>query len=180
VYFSLALYIGEHAEKDTKVKSDGILVLGARSYIGGKYNPCLLSRMQHAVELFKDGYASKIVVSGGNDVEDGVNEAETMQKIATEMGINKKDILEEKSATSTYENFAFSQKILKQNHLHSVIVVTEPFHIPRASLVAKKLGYDYTLSPVENSSCWVPQKYFSRYFLKEPFALMGYKIEGRL
>lgn len=179
-YLLFAVYIGEQAENDTKFPSDIILVLGARSYIDGKYNPCLEARVTHAVELYKNHYAAKIIVSGGNDKEDNANEAETMKKIAIEKGVKPEDILLEKKATSTYENFLLSQNILKKNNLHSVIVVTEPFHIARASMIAYKLGYNFTLSPAENSPCWLPNKYFTKYFLKEPLAIMAYKIQNRL
>ncbi|MBU3979169.1 YdcF family protein [Patescibacteria group bacterium] len=180
IYLLLALYIGINAEHDTKSKSDAILVLGARSYIDGKYNPCLKARVEHAVELYKSKYASKILMTGGNDTEDNVNEAEIMRKIAVESGVSSKDILLEKRATSTYENLTFSQAIFKKYGLKSVKIITEPFHAARAALVADKLGMKHTLSPASTSPCWLPWKYFSGYFLKEPFAIIMYKLQNKL
>jgi uncharacterized SAM-binding protein YcdF (DUF218 family) len=180
LYFFLAFRIGKEASRDTKTKSDVILVLGAKSYHGNSYNPCLVSRMMHAVDLYKAKYAPKILVSGGFDKEDKVSEAETMKKIAINLGISSNDILLETSSTSTYENLLFSQKVVKSAHLNSVIIVTEPFHAARTALVAKKLGLKFTISPTSTSPCWLPWKYFSFYFLKEPFAVMLYKIENKL
>jgi uncharacterized SAM-binding protein YcdF (DUF218 family) len=180
LYFSLAVYVARQAGQDTKVKSDAIVVLGARSFIDGEYNPCLVSRVKHGVDLYKAHYASKLLFSGGNDLEDGVNEAETMQKIATGLGVSPNDILLEKKSTSTYENFRLSQKILQSNKLHSSIVVTEPFHVARIALVAKKLGFDFSVSPASDSSCWQKNTYFSKYFLKEPLAIILYKLENKL
>jgi uncharacterized SAM-binding protein YcdF (DUF218 family) len=180
MYVSLALYVGRKASQDTTKKSDVILVLGARSYIKGEYNPCLVSRVAHAVDLYEKGIASKIIMSGGDDTEDGVNEAETMKKIAVEKGVDGADIVLEKKATSTYENFRLSKKILEEIGSQSVIIVTEPFHIARASLVAKKAGYDFTVSPAGRSPCWQRYSYFSRYFLKEPIAILTYKLQNKL
>jgi uncharacterized SAM-binding protein YcdF (DUF218 family) len=180
IYLSLAFVVGNRAEIDTKKRSDVILILGARSYIDKKYNPCLEARVAHAVDLYKQGYASKIIVSGGNDIEDNVNEAETMKEIAIEKGVKTSDVLMEKSATSTYENFLFSQEIITTNKLKSVIIVTEPFHMPRASLIADKLQYTYTISPTRESSCWQADKYFSKYFLKESLAILQYKLQNKL
>jgi vancomycin permeability regulator SanA len=177
-YSSLAVNVARQATLDTKQKSDVILVLGARSYISGSYNPCLEARVKHAVELYKDQYAPMLLVSGGNDKEDNANEAETMKKIAIENGVEPRDIVLEKSASSTYENFLFAKKKLPENS--SVIVVSEPFHMTRASLVARKLQYRYTLSPASFSPCWQPAKYTTKYFLKEPFALMQYWIQGKI
>ena len=119
-------------------------------------------------------------MSGGYDKEDKISEAETMKKIALEKGIPSKDIILEKAATSTYENFTYSKQILNKNNLKSIIIVTEPFHMARASSVAKKLGLNFTQSPVKDSPCWQPNKYFSKYFLKEPVAILLYKLQGKL
>ena len=188
LYTALLIYIGNKAEQDTKVKSDVILVLGG-SAIGGttcygpicqqgfvphpQYNPCVVARVDHAVSLYKNDYAPKILMSGGTDKEDNVNEAETMKKIAMEAGVTEADILMEKESTSTYENLALSQKILNKAGLNSVIIVSDPYHNARAGLVASKLHYKYSLSPTRNSpSCSHPDDYF----LKEPLALIGYKL----
>lgn len=180
LYLFLTLFVAQTAELDSKTKSDIILVLGARSYINGSYNPCLVVRVDHAVELYKQKFALKILVSGGFDKEDHSSEAETMRKMAIERGVASQDILLEKKATSTYENFSFSKKILQAHHFNSVLIVTEPFHAPRASLVAQKLGLQFSISPASKNSCWLPRKYLSRYFLKEPLAIMAYKVEGKL
>src|ERR1700749_1724825 len=143
LFVILLLYIGHMAGQDTKVKSDVILVLGGNVYGGTscygpicqqkgfvpnrRLNPCLVGRVDQAVSLYKDHYAPKILMSGGNDKEDNANEAEAMEKIATEAGIPASDILMEKKSTSTYENFLFSQKILTEAGLHSVIIVTDPY-----------------------------------------------------
>lgn len=197
-YITLLVYVGNIAEHDTRVKSDIILVLGARSYsYPGSFglrswfdskshqdkheNPCLVARVNQAVSLYKNHYAPKILMSGGTDKEDNINEAETMKKIAIEAGVPEADILMEKEATSTYENFAFSQKIINESAFHSVIIVTEPYHNARAELVASKLYYKNSLSPASNSPCWNKNNYFINLnFLKEPFALMIYKLLNKI
>lgn len=180
MYVSLAIYIRNNAEKDSKVPSDVILVLGARVYISGAYNPCLKARVDHAVTLYKHKFAPKILMSGGNDKEDNANEAETMKKIAIEEGVKPEDILLEKKSSSTYENIMFSKKLFEAKNLQSVIIVTEPFHIPRASLVAKKAALSFTVSPAIDSPCWTHHTYLSKYFLKEPLAILGYKLQKKL
>ena len=180
LYLIVAFDLSRHVYDDTPKPSDVILVLGARAHITAAYNPCLVSRMMHAVELYNDKLASTILVSGGTDKEDNVNEAETMKKMAVEMGVPAEHILLEPKSTSTYENLFFSQKIMRANNLHSVIIVTEPFHSPRVELVAQKIGLDFTTSPAIKNSCWLPGKYLSPYFLKEPFAVLLYKLQGKL
>ena len=85
-----------------------------------------------------------------------------------------------KNVKSTYENFSFSQEIINLSGSKSVIIVTEPFHVPRAEMVAKKLNFNYTLSPAVDSPCWEPNKYLTKYFLKEPIAILMYKLQNKL
>lgn len=195
---ALLQYINHESHQDTKVKSDIILVLGGTAIAGNScfgpicqkigfvphphYNPCVVARVDHAVSLYKDGYAPKILMSGGNDKEDKVNEAETMKKIAMEFGVPEADILMEKESTSTYENFALSKKILKARNFHSVIIVTEPYHNARAELVASKLQYNYSVSPTRTSPCWDENNFFANWnFIKrEALALIAYKLLNQL
>lgn len=178
MYLSLALAIAPHTEKDNSIKSDAIFVLGARAFIDGKYNPCLEARMNHAIQLYKQQKAPRLILSGGTDSEDNINEAEVMKQMAIDQGIPGDTIFLEKAATSTYENFTYSSKIL--NDVNSIIIVTEPFHMPRASMIAKKLNINYTVSPANESPCWTKYKYASKYFLKEPLAIMSYKLQSKI
>lgn len=177
IYSTILVYIGLHVYDDTSTTSDVVIVLGAKSYKGDKYNPCLVSRVHHGIEVGKKTNTPIMLFTGGTDIGTTNNEAETMQKIAEEKGFAG-EILLEKESTSTYENLAFSKKIMDANNLNSAIIVTEPFHSPRASLVANTLGIEHTVSPTTDSECWTRWKFLSRFFLREPFAIVKYWWEG--
>lgn len=180
LYMFLTIYVGVNVYVDNKKKSDAILVLGAKSYKGVNYNPCLVARVERAAELYKQGYADKIIMSGGDDKEDQKNEALTMQQIAQQLHVPKNDIILEQKSTSTYENILLSSGVMRQHKMQSVIIVTEPFHSPRAALVAKKANLEYSVSPTLTSQCWLRWKYGSRFFLKEPLAIIEYFILGKI
>ena len=111
-----------------------------------------------------------------SDVTKYVNEAETMKTIAMKDGIPAADILLEDKSVSTYQNLAFSQKILNKAGLHSAIIVTDPPTNARAGLVASKLHYSYTLSPDTNTTC----AHLSDYVLREPLAIISYFLTGKI
>jgi len=180
IYIVIYVFVAVNAEKDNSIKSDSIIVLGAKSIKDGRSNPCLIARVEHAVDLYKNGMAKKIILSGGTDKEDGVNEAETMQKIALDLGVKQEDIILEKNSTSTYENILFSKKIMSENGLKTSIIVTEPFHSPRAGLIAQKLNVNHSISPAKKSACWKPFNYISFNILREPFAILEYLIKGEI
>ncbi|WP_133135199.1 YdcF family protein [Legionella rowbothamii] len=180
IYLLLAFHIAKNAEHDNKKQADAILVLGARIYRDNAINPCLVARVEHAVELYKAHYAPKLLVSGGVDKEDNVNEAQEMKRIAMSLGVPESDILLESESTSTYENMLLSKKIINEEHMHSIIIVTEPFHLPRAMLAAEKVGLKAVGSPAMKSMCWANNKYLTLYFAKEPLAIMYYKLRNRV
>ena len=191
LYASLVIHVFNMAKQDTRVKSDAIVVLGEEAISGTScfglrcqhdfassphYNPCLASRINQAVSLYKDHYASKILMSGGTDKGDNVNEAETMKKIATQDGIPEASILMEMKSTSTYQNLAFSQKILNKAGIKSIIIVTDPSTNARAELVASQLHYTYSLSPNMGTTC----SHLSDYIVREPLAIIYYFLSGKI
>lgn len=188
VFFSLCSYmfayllIAIHATYDSARTSDVIMILGEESYWGEAYNPCLVARVNHGVALYKQGYAPKLLMSGGYDENKPQhNEAETMKKIAIARGVPEKDILLEKRSTSTYENMIFSRPILQEHQLSSILLVTAPFHSPRAAwTAAKQLDQPVAVSPSLINPCWQQHTYLSRYMLREPVALIYYVLHGRL
>lgn len=191
-YGASVIYIYRMAKQDTAVKSDAIVVLGemamgGTSCFGARcqqvsvptpphYSICLESRINQAVSLYKNHYATKIVMSGGTDAADSVNEAEAMKTIALKDGIPASDILLENKSTSTYQNLAFSKEVLSKAGLHSVIIVTDPATNARAGLVASKLRYNYTLSPDVETTC----SHLGEYVLREPLAIMYYALSGKI
>lgn len=180
VYLLLAFYVTSFTFNQSAGKADTAIVLGAKSFKGSYYNPCLISRVKTAVITYQDKNIRRIIMSGGNDAEDGVNEAETMLKIAGEHGIPTQDILLEKHATSTYENLLYSKTIMAENDLKSAVIVTEPFHIARSVLIARTLEINATYLQAGDSPCWTRWRYLSKYFLKEPVAILYYVFTGRI
>lgn len=180
IYFSILFYVGKQVYFDNRKKSDAILILGAKSYKGDRYNPCLEARVQHGVDLYKNGYANILIMSGGDDEEDKVNESETMKLIAKSKGVPESDIILENKSTSSYENIMYTKKAMLSHNIKSIIIVTEPFHSPRVGLVAKKANIIHSISPTLTSQCWLKWKYGSRFFLREPLAIIQYFFQGKL
>jgi uncharacterized SAM-binding protein YcdF (DUF218 family) len=180
VFYAIAFVWLATQIKDDARASDAVIVLGARVNYNNHFNPCLVARVQHGARLVQSGLAKFLIVSGGNDVEDGANEARAMREMALQSGISSEQIILEPKATSTFENLEFSKAILKQRKLKSVIVVTEAYHTPRASMIARKLQLDFSSSPVPESACWSRFKHFSRFFLREPIAVFENWLKGNL
>ncbi|HEU4743036.1 MAG TPA: YdcF family protein [Meiothermus sp.] len=170
-------YILTNQGPTTARPSEAVLVLGARGYIDGEINPCLVGRVREGVRLVRQGLAPYLIVSGGYDPEDGHLEAEVMAQIAQGQGLKPEQIVLEPKATSTYENLLFTKQIMEARGWDSLIIVSQAFHLPRAALMAGELGLNFTLAPVPDDPC--PTVFLARSYLREPLALDFYWLGGR-
>ena len=107
------------------------------------YDPFMLfSFVNTALRDHHKNPEALIVVTGGKGLQETVTEAYAMEKYLIENGVDKKIILKEEKAVSTYENIKFSKKILDGclTDEYSVVVITNHFHIFRGVTMAKRSG----------------------------------------
>ncbi len=127
---ALALFSGQLlVVEDDAQSSDAIIV------IGGDHKP---ERVKHAVDLYQQGYAPKVIISAGTIVLEGheqLAEAQVMHRQALAMGLPEKDILIEDESKSTYENAYYSKVICRQYNMQSILLVTSLFHSRRAKQI---------------------------------------------
>lgn len=185
-YVGLWLIIRSHAqqalENPPTRPAEAALVLGARAYLHGMPNPCLVGRVHGGLDLAEQGLVSTLVMSGGGDREDGRIEAETMQRIALDSGFRGHILLESRSR-STQENFSLSSPLLRAAGIKSVIVVTEPYHLWRAqklvqaSAFGREFDVQYKAAP---SACWQTWGMLYKGALREPLAVINNYAKGYL
>lgn len=96
-------------------------------------------------ELFKQGLAPLIIISGGIGRDTpkswGETEAEVFAEIVCQQGVPEDKLMIEKQATNCAENMTFSMELLKSQRLEpkSLILVTKPYMERRALATFKKL-----------------------------------------
>lgn len=132
---------------DTSTPADALVVLGARVNPDGEPSTTLRARVEHAVTLYRRGLAPKLVFSGG--VGDfGASEAAVSRRVAVSLGVPEADCLLEEASHSTAQNAAFTAVLLREQSLRSIIVVTDPYHLPRALRLFEREGVRASGSPV--------------------------------
>lgn len=179
-YLALYAWVASLAMLESAQTSDTAIVLGAAAYHNGAWNACLVARVRQGVTLLKAGTVKKLILSGGVDIEDGASEAGVMREIALRYGADPKALLLEPLSTTTAQNLEFSQALMQREGLKSAVIVSDPFHLPRASLIARKLNLEFTVSPALASPCWTRGRMLSRYSLREPLALVDNWLRGNL
>lgn len=88
-------------------------------------------RIKHAIELYKQGYASKLILSGAAK-EGFTSNAKAMQLEASKSGIPNEAIILEEKSYNTYENALYTKEIVLSQRIESIILVTSPYHQRRA------------------------------------------------
>ncbi|WP_213655104.1 YdcF family protein [Paenibacillus vini] len=130
------------ASREYAQPADVGIVLGASMW-GDQPSPGLQERLELALQDYKEGKFRLFILSGGLDRADyRFTEAEGMANYLESKGVPRSAMLLENNATSTYENLKFSQEIMKEKGLKSVIIITHTYHGNRAYEIAKALGYD--------------------------------------
>ena len=129
---------------------DAIVVLGAAQY-DGRPSPQLQARLDHALELWNLNLASYIVVTGGKQEGDRFTEAATSRKFFGSSGVASDLIFEENSGTTTYASLLAVSKVVSELKIARVLIVSDPFHLLRAKLIAKEVGLDATSSSTRSS-----------------------------
>ena len=154
------------------VKSDTAIILGCQVY-GSEPSPFLKWRCDEGLRLYKDGIVSKIIVSGGKGQGENISEAQAMKVYLVSKGMDESDIIIEDKSASTAANLINSNKIMKQYNLKTAVIVSNKYHLKRASLIAKSLGINASYSGVFVT----PYKNHEYYgFIREIPALMKYYI----
>ena len=121
---------------------DYIIILGS-GLIGDKVPPLLAQRLEKGKTMYEKFHNHpKIVVSGGQGVDEPITEAEAMAQYLRQVGIPQEDIIIEQQSTNTLENLQFSKTILDQKSKENYycLVVTNSFHSLRAGIYMRKLG----------------------------------------
>ena len=173
IVFSLFLEIYGRVDNTTG-NEDAVIVLGA-AVKGDKISAALKSRLDTAYEYCKDNSDAVVVVSGGKGNNENMSEAEAMEKYLVSLGIEKNRIIKEDKSTSTKENVEFSKNILdkKLGKNYKTVIITNNFHILRASIVAKDAGLDFTHAG--GDMYWID---IATNCARETFALLKYAVIG--
>lgn len=118
--------------------ADCIMVLGCGIEDEETPSPMLKDRLDVGIELYKQGAAPKILLTGDNGTEQH-NEIHVMLKYTKEAGVPEKDIFCDHAGFSTYESMYRAGSIFNAER---VIVVTQTYHQYRALYIGDKLGLE--------------------------------------
>ncbi len=69
------------------------------------------------------------------------------------------------------ENLMYSKQIMSEQGFKTAVIVTDPFHIKRALLIAEDIGITAFGAPTKNSPLYTNEDLRIRYTIREVFAI---------
>lgn len=152
-----------------------IVVLGAAQYVG-KPSPVLRARLDHAISLWKRNLAPTLIVTGGRGTGDTTSEAAVSQRYAVQRGVPATAILLETEGRTTSESMAGVAALMGSRDRRDVLLVSDPFHMLRLTILARRHGLVPYASPTPTSpiaaSPSMRWKYALSESIKAPFAFI--------
>lgn len=136
-------------EFSSKDNIDCIIVLGAGVW-KGKPSAMLEDRLFEGINLYIEGVAPKIIMTGDHGREE-YDEVNIMKQFAIDKGVPSEDIFMDHAGFSTYESIYRAKEIFEAKN---VVIVTQEYHLYRALYIANQLGlnaYGVASNPREYS-----------------------------
>ena len=124
---------------DDRNASEAIVVLGAAQY-DGTPSPVLRSRLDHALELYEQGVAPEIVLTGSKQEADRFTEAYAGFTYLLNAGVPESAMAVVTDGDSTYESLAATARVLESQGVYRVTLVSDGYHNRRLLGIASELG----------------------------------------
>jgi uncharacterized SAM-binding protein YcdF (DUF218 family) len=184
---------------DSHGAPDGILILGGDIDVGAYAahdNPLGFSgtgaRILSAAMLAQRYPQARILYAGGSPnlaSDASLKEADYAIRVFENLGIERRRLLIERQSRNTFENAAFSKKLVEPGERW--LLVTSAFHMPRAMGVFRKLHFAVEPYPVDwrlegrKSLTHFPNQadeglQYTNLAVREWLGLLAYRLAGRI
>lgn len=138
------------SSRDEARPAQAIVVLGAAQY-AGKPSPVLRARLDHALDLWNRHLATLLILTGGTGAGDTTSEAAVGRTYAKKRGVPDSAILVESEGRTTSESMRAVAGMLEVRGLQSALLVSDPFHMLRLRILARRFGFTPYTSPTQTS-----------------------------
>jgi uncharacterized SAM-binding protein YcdF (DUF218 family) len=136
--------------RDEARPAAAIVVLGAAQYVG-RPSPVLRARLDHAILLWQHGMAPQVIFTGGRGEGDTTSEAAVSRRYALRRGVPDSVIVVETIGRTTRESLHGVAELMLDRPTGEVILVSDPFHMLRLSILARRFGLRPIMSPTRTS-----------------------------
>ncbi len=133
--------------RDETQPAGAAVVLGAAQW-NGTPSPVLRARLDHALDLYRRGTVSRIILTGGVGAGDNTSEASASRDYLVQQGVATTTLLLEQQGTTTWESMQNATALARSNGVNSVLLVSDSYHMLRSLKMAHDLGLNAYASPI--------------------------------
>jgi uncharacterized SAM-binding protein YcdF (DUF218 family) len=177
-FAALCLWVEWQGRQERLAPADAIVVLGAAQW-NGRPSPVLQARLDRAIGLYREGFAPLLVLTGGSQPADAPSEAAVGREYALAQGIPPEAILLEEQSHTTVENLRGAWDVLEPRGAYTILLVSDPFHMARARIIAGNLGFAVYPAPTHTSPISDQPAEEANYVMREALAIVAYWVTGR-
>jgi uncharacterized SAM-binding protein YcdF (DUF218 family) len=145
-----AYRIWDQGNRDERPAADVIVVLGAAQY-DGRPSPIFAARLDHAIALYHDGVAARLIVTGGKAEGDRTTEAASARIYAVQHDVPDDAILSEDHSRTTLQSIRLVAAIMRDEGFETAVFVSDPSHMLRVLRMASDEGITGFGSPTRTS-----------------------------
>lgn len=147
---ALAREIYSFSLVSSNTPADAAVVLGTTVY-RDRPSPVFQERINHAIDLYRQGTVQSIIFTGGLAGNDRLAESEAAREYALAQGIPAEHIFIETGSYNTCLNLLGARRIIQENGMDQVLLVSDPLHMRRAMWLAEQIGMKALASPTPTS-----------------------------
>jgi vancomycin permeability regulator SanA len=136
---------------DYRRPADAVVVFGARVKSDGTASLTLANRVTTASELYREGLADTIVMTGGIEPS-GVDETVVMRDLAVKLGVPSDAVILDPGGHNTNASVANTVRIFQDNGLQRILAVSQWYHLPRVKLAYARAGLDAWTVPARTTT----------------------------
>ena len=158
---------------------DAILLLGYELDGQDRAAQELCLRAQAAARAYAQGMAKVIVACGGAAPGHDITEAAVMARLLREAGVPEGAVVLEDQSQNTMENMRFAAQKLGGEKDRRVLVVTSDYHLRRAVMTARRVGFRAKgcAAALAHDEPWKKKRSQELFYTVD--LLMGWQDEGR-
>lgn len=146
----------QHLPSGELPKADAIVVLGGATKPAFAPRPWVEvseegDRVLYGAKLYREGKAPRVILSGGRVGWFGESDSESkdMATLMEPMGVPPSAVLQDPTSLNTRENAVNVKKIMDENGIRRILLVTSAMHMPRSLRIFQKLGIDAIPAPTD-------------------------------
>jgi len=131
-------------------RADAIVVFGAAEY-AGRPSPVFRARLDHAFTLFQQGVAPVVITTGGAAQDPSFTEGGVGRDYLMRRGIAERNLIAETQGTDTAHSAERVGVIMRTNHMHTCVAVSDQYHVFRIQKLLEHQGMQVYVAPRPDS-----------------------------